>query len=212
VSSTFCNRSLPVHILLLALYISWLSSSRLLPADQAKPLTAEQKEKLTERDRLTSQADEAGRVGKVAEELQLVKQILAINRSVLGDDHNDTVFILQRLTLIHALRGEAEEGQASGKEGLERANRTYGDKHWKTFNMNERLQDVDRLVRLTAEQRDELVKARALVMQLLLEKDNLVGRGKAKQSLDIRRPILGDHPDTAYSSYLKTFARISPRE
>ncbi len=56
---------------------------------QAKPLTAEQATRLEEADRMSYEATQLDRAGKVDEASRLFQKALKIRRQVLGDDHPD---------------------------------------------------------------------------------------------------------------------------
>src|SRR5262245_11182482 len=63
----------------------------------ARPLTAAQQERLKERDRLGEQAQKRAAAGQPAEAIPAAEAMLAIEREVLGGDHDDVVGSLQLL-------------------------------------------------------------------------------------------------------------------
>src|SRR5262249_31011643 len=66
-----------------------------------KPLTAEQQAKLKERDRYAQQTQQLRAEGKLAEAIAACEQMLAIERAVFGDCHEDVARSLQQLAEMH---------------------------------------------------------------------------------------------------------------
>src|SRR5262245_63632264 len=83
-----------------------------LPAGQpaepakAKPLTARQKARLEERDRLAAEAQRLGQQGKLAELVTSWEKKIAIEREVLGKVHAEVAGSLEVLARVQEARGE----------------------------------------------------------------------------------------------------------
>src|SRR5262245_10618952 len=69
-----------------------------------KPLTDAQKEKLKERDRLMAEADKLGNAGKFTEMVAVVEKLLAIEREIFGEVHEEVAVSLDWLGRIHESR------------------------------------------------------------------------------------------------------------
>src|SRR5262249_58395526 len=86
-----------------------LASLNGVAADEPKGgpvLTAEQRQQLKERDRLAGETASLRRAGKLAEAVLAAEQMLAIERAVLGDSHEDVAGSLQQLAELHEERDD----------------------------------------------------------------------------------------------------------
>jgi Tetratricopeptide repeat len=94
-------------------------------------LTAEQQERLKERDRL---AQEAGRLkthGKLLEAVRAAEAMLAIEREVLGETSEDAIGSLEVLARLHRDREDWAAAKKAGSEVLDLREKALGRDHWK---------------------------------------------------------------------------------
>jgi CHAT domain-containing protein/tetratricopeptide (TPR) repeat protein len=180
------------------------------PPAGAKPLTAEQKARLQECDRLAAEAAKFAQAGKLADMLAAWEQKLAIEREVYGPAHERVAVSVKLLALIHEGREDFPAARKARQEVLAIRRQLHGDKDWRVADARRDLAEVDRLSRLTPEDRRGLQQATALNQQVAL----LLQRGHSRQALPlarralaIRRQLLGeDHP--LYAQSLNNLAEL----
>src|SRR5262245_43603660 len=86
------------------------------PPTEAKPLTAEQKARLKERDHLATEAARFDRAGKVADMLAAWEQKLAIEREVYGEVHEQVAASVTVLAQIHEVREDFAAARKARQE------------------------------------------------------------------------------------------------
>ncbi|HTU19456.1 MAG TPA: tetratricopeptide repeat protein [Gemmataceae bacterium] len=184
---------------LMVMVVLWAAVSALALA--GPPLTAEQKERLKERDRCQEEVVKAERAGKLAEAVAAAEKMLAIERQVLGDNHEDTAGSLTWLTRLYGETGSFDKARAAADEAVKIQTTLRGAEHWQTLDARRDRDDVDRLARLSAEDRDHLREARALLTRAVsLYRQNKLQEAlePAGKALEIRKTLLGEeHPKVA---------------
>jgi CHAT domain-containing protein/tetratricopeptide (TPR) repeat protein len=186
---------------------AWCLVAPALPAVAAgaepvkPPLTREQQDKLNERGRYAAEAIRLARQGKLAEASAALQKGLAIERQVFGDASNGVGEWLERLAGMCERRDDFAAAAAMRRELLAIRSKLHGEKHWKTTDARLALADVERLGRMTAEQRRRLADARRLhhqVVALHRQGRDREAVERARQVLEIRKEALGEeHPDYA---------------
>jgi CHAT domain-containing protein len=167
------------------------------------PLTAAQRERLKERDRLAKETRQLQAAGKLDQAIKAAEAMLKIERDVLGPDSDDALGSLDLLSQLHLAREDWAAARSARREALDRLTARLGKDHWRVADARLALSDVQLLTGLTAGQRGRLGEARRLNAQ------GMHGYRKgqyreatvpARQALAIRREVLGErHPDTITS-------------
>jgi tetratricopeptide (TPR) repeat protein len=169
----------------------------------SKPLTAEQRAKLKERDRLEAEVKKLYAAGKLAEAIAAVEKGLAIEREVFGPVHQDVADSLGWLTGLHEQREDFESARKARKEVVDIATRLYGRENWRATDARLALANLELKAKLTPEQRQRLRAAVADNQRVLA----LFGQGKYREAVPLaerlaeqRKLLLGEkHPDYATS-------------
>ncbi len=145
--------------------------------DLARNQTAEQKEQITERNRLDGQSFALIRQGKYREAQPLAEKSLAQSRKTIGDSHPDTATSLNILAMLYHAQVRYADAESLHKEALAVRRKALGDSHPNTA------ASLSNLALLYLDQ------ARYAVAEPLL-----------KEALRIRRQTLGDaHPSIPQS-------------
>jgi CHAT domain-containing protein/Tfp pilus assembly protein PilF len=167
-----------------------------LCADPAQSsLSPKQQQKLKERDRYTEEASRLRQQGKVSEAIAAARKMLAIERQVFGDVHEDVAGSLEWLADMYEQREDFAAAVAARREVLAVRTKLHGEKHWKTTDARLALADAEHQGRMTATQRRRLAEAQRLNDEVVA----LYGQGRyreaierARQVLEIRKDELGD--------------------
>jgi CHAT domain-containing protein/Tfp pilus assembly protein PilF len=170
------------------------------PARKEPPLTAEQQARLKEADQLDKQADKLRDEGKLSEAAQAAEKRLALVKEVRGAAHEAVAEGLEKLADL-CLEGEDfDRARAASREALGLRVRLHGEGHYQAADAQRQLADVDLVAGFSAEDRARWREARSLNAQV----ERLYGQGKWREALplarrvvEVRRELLGDHPDTA---------------
>ncbi len=194
--------SSPFWGLCLALIVV-LAAGEVTLGDDDTVLTPQQQARLGERDRLWSRAQELAQAGKLGETVEVLEQVLEIERKVLGEDHEEVVGSLEWLGELHLDLQNYDEARGARRELLEIRTRQHGQENWRVRDATLELADVDLREKLTAKQRQELEEADQLGNVML----DLYSKGKFREALpiaqrisDIPKRTLGEeHPDYAAS-------------
>jgi len=169
----------------------------------ARPFTAEQQEKLKERDRLVVEANRLQTAGKLVEAIAAMERSVALHRDVIG---RDDLAVLKPLSFIAELHESREDFAAARKirqEVLDLASKRRDKEHWQVTDARLALADLDRLEKMPAADRKRLDGTRLLNLQMV----RTYRQGKvreavalAEQVLETRKELLGEkHPDYATS-------------
>lgn len=123
---------------------------------EAAPLTAEQQEKLKERYRYGKQAQELRRQGKLEQAIAAAEKMLAIEREMYGDVHEDVAGSLERLAEMHEESEAWDAARQAREEVLDIKTKLFGNDHYKVTDARLALANLERIARLTNKQRQEL--------------------------------------------------------
>jgi tetratricopeptide (TPR) repeat protein len=185
-------------------------------------LDAETQQKFTERDRLWTQALELRSAGKLAEAVEPLIQVLAIERDVLGDEHLDVAATWEELAQVYRDLEKFDDAKGACRRVLVITTKLLGADHWRVTDASLALADVARWQALSSVQWTELATADRLHVQAF--DHSKAGRYAeaiklAQRALGIRRTILGEqHPDCALSlnslawlyQEIRDYARAEP--
>src|SRR5262245_13205357 len=167
----------------------------------ARPLTAAQQDRLKERDRLGQQARQLAAAGRPAEAIKAAEAMLAIEREVLGRDHDDVVGSLQLLGQLHRDRGDLAAARKALQEVLEIRTRRHGREDWRAGDARRALEDLERWTELTADRRRQLDEAGRLDTEVKAQYEQ--GKSteavpQARRAVALRQAVQGErHPDYA---------------
>jgi tetratricopeptide (TPR) repeat protein len=167
------------------------------------PLTAQQQERLKERDKLSDQVKTLRDQGKLPEAIKAAEAILQIEREVLGETSEDVIGSLELLGQLHQDREDWAAAKQFRIRVLELRTNGLGKDLWKVTDAEWALGNIDTLAKLNDQDRRRLREADRLSRQA----DELYGRrewdkpeGLVRQALAIREELLGKHhPDLAES-------------
>jgi CHAT domain-containing protein/Tfp pilus assembly protein PilF len=177
---------------------------------QPTPLTGAQQERLKERDRLASEVGTLRAAGKFAEAAAACLQKLAIEREVYSKVHDDVAGSLDELAGLYEEREDFAAARTARQDVLKIRVALHGERDWRAADARRALDDLDRLARMTPEQRQRLAKARRADEQA----EKLYAAGKygecvpvMKRAAEIRKQLLGEgHPD--YATNLDSLAQV----
>src|SRR5205085_1879511 len=133
-----------------------------------------------------------------AEAIAAAEKMLAIEREVFGNLHEDVAGSLGYIALMQGEKGDFAAAKKARQEVLAICTKRHGDDHWRVADARRALADVDRLATLTPEQRSRLRQADQLNGSAL----RLHGQGKVREAIPlaeravaIRQQVLGEkHP------------------
>ena len=163
------------------------------------PLTAQQQERLKERDQLAKQAVQLRSHGKLPEAIQAAEAMLAIERQVLGQTSEDAIGSLKLLARLHQDREDWAAAREACQEVLNLRNKTLPKDHWQVADARWALDNIETLARLSDRDRRRLREADRLIQQvkeLYVRGKYSEAMGPTRQALTIREALLGRrHPD-----------------
>src|SRR5262249_29848659 len=137
--------------------------------DPSKPsLSKKQQEKLKERDRLSAEAQKLRAAGKLAEAIAVAEKMLALEREVLGELHEDVVGSVELLGKVHEQREDFAAARQPRQEVLAIRTKLQGGQHWRVTDALPAVAHVDRLAQLAPEQRRQLVEAQQLNAKVIV--------------------------------------------
>jgi CHAT domain-containing protein len=143
------------------------------------------------------------RAGKLAEAIAATEKVLAIERTVLGASHDETIASLNLLAELHEERGDFAGARKARQEALDGLRASLGVPRWRVTDVRLALEDLEHRSQMTPAQRQQLTQARALNRHIL----ELYRQGKyreaiqpAQQALALRKEVLGEkHRSSATS-------------
>src|SRR5262249_20272996 len=190
-----------VGILLVAACL--VVSSGLSGQEPSAPLTPEQKEKLKQRDELQARLRTLAQEKKWDELLETLEKIARLEQQALGPTHPKVIASLQRLAQGQVFRQHWAEAIKTGKEIVGLQEKRLGKDHWQVADARRALANTEQWSRMTAEDRQQIERARFLDQQAL----QLYQQGKfqegvrpVEQALAIRKKLWGkSHPEYANS-------------
>jgi CHAT domain-containing protein/Tfp pilus assembly protein PilF len=164
-------------------------------------VTARRQAQLREVKRLSDQAEALRQAGKLAEAVAALEKILALDRELFGNVHEEVADALEQLADLHLEREAFGPARTARQERLEIRKKLSGEKHYTVTDARLNLADVDLQARLGREQRGRLREARALIERVVeLYRQGKLGEALplARRSVALCHQLLGDgHQDTA---------------
>ncbi|HEY5312411.1 MAG TPA: tetratricopeptide repeat protein, partial [Pirellulales bacterium] len=169
------------------------------PAAAAAPQSAASKAELAaalqQRDRYDRETRQHAAAGRWDEAIATALEMLAIERQVLGDEHEEADGSREWLAGLYALAGQSAAAEKMARQLLERRVRQFGAEHWRTRSSKDLLKQVERMAILGAAERDELKQAdRDWQQAMLLYGDRQYEQAfpPLRRAAATRRKILGD--------------------
>jgi len=164
---------------------------------------AERTRKLQERDQIRTELIKLAQAGKLDEVTEGVVKILAIERRVLGELHEDVVASLEYLARLQESRENWAAARLALREVITIRERQPDQKDWRIADARREVADLERRAALNPAQRQQLREAD----QLNELQDTLYKQGKyaeeidpCRKAMEIRGKLLGEnHPDYATS-------------
>jgi len=164
-------------------------------------LSPEQKERLKERDRHQAEVQKAERDGKLAEAIAAAEKMLAVERQVLGEAHEDTAGSLDWLARLYSETGDFAKASAAADAAVTIQAKLHGGEHWQTVAARRNRDDVELLSKLEEADRRRVFEVRrlsSLAIRFYNQHQDAKSLQRAQQVVEVRRQLLGDaHPDTA---------------
>jgi len=176
------------------------------PDKQGPPKVApEHQAKLVEAKRYAKEAEQLREAGKSGDAAAILKKKLNIERSLLGDRHDDVAMTLAALGSLHEELGDYAAARKVREEVLSIHLALHGTEHWQVISARLGLEALTRLEKLSSDQRAEWLRAKTLDR----EEHALFGRGRYRdavanreKSWAIRKRLLGeDAPETIESLF-----------
>jgi tetratricopeptide (TPR) repeat protein len=169
-----------------------------------KPLTAEQRERLKERDRLFAEALKLDHAGKLTEVLATLEKKLAIEREVFGNVHAEVAESLSMLASLHEIREDFGPARKAREEVLAVWTKLHGETDWRVTDARLALENAKLLEKLEPAARRRRIEAQQLgnaqVAQLYQQGKFADAVPLVRTALAVRKEVLGErHPDYAGS-------------
>jgi tetratricopeptide (TPR) repeat protein len=173
------------------------------PASKPAPLAKEQQDKLEERDRLLQEANRRLVANQMDESIALAEKALALTREVRGEHDSEALSLCESIARAHEHQGNFPAAKKLRRQILAALIKHHGEDHWQVAYARITLEDVDRLARMSPDDRHALEEARQLnrrVVRSLEQGQTREAFPLAQKALDIRKRLLGEHhPDYATS-------------
>lgn len=196
----FFHSSWPRSLVVAAWLAGLAAPTPLSAAEPPQPpaLTAAQKERLKERDRLEREVFRLDGQGKRVEAIAAAEKLLAIEREVLGNFHSDVAGSLIFLAEAHESGEDFAAARKARAEVLEIVTKLRGAGHWRVTDARLALEHVERLAKMDAAQRRRLAE-----LEQLRRRVNALGRqGKYSEAVELclqvaegyRRALGEKHP------------------
>jgi len=191
---------LPVAVLLVGLAVVARA-----PADEPPPktLTPAQQAQLKERDRLGAEAQKLRAAGKLAEAVAAAEQMLALERQLFGENHEDVAGSWELLADLQQERGDVPAARRAREAVLRLRATLHGANDWRTGDARRALADLQRWATMSPAERAAAQRAARLNQQV----DTLLQAGRVREALQHARVALAlgarirgeRHPDYADS-------------
>jgi len=182
---------------------AWTQSQPPGPVPAPKLSEAERAQKFQQRDRLRAEAIKLARAGKLDKALATATNVLAIERRVLGELHEDVVGSLQFLAALQEARRDWAAARKPLTEVLTIRQRQPDQKDWRIADARRALADLDRRAAFDPAQQQRLREANRLnQLQDAFYKQGKYAEGidPCRQAMEIRGELLGkEHPNYATS-------------
>ena len=170
---------------------------------QSQEKESPDKEKLSHRDALLKRVQEFKKAGKYEEAISVTNQVLAIEREVFGESHEEVVGTLIFLAGLYEQLDQLPDAEKLLREILDIQTKQFGKDHWMVIDARLNLAKTRLLSKLTLAEREELRRAYGLEQEII----KLFRQSKYEQAVSVAmesarkfRKFLGEsHPDYAKS-------------
>lgn len=169
--------------LVVCLIISVQAHSAWAYPPQAPALTAAQRARLQERDRLARQADALKRQGRTDEAIRAAESMLAINRDVLGKNSTPAINAITLLAEWNRDRQDWRAARRYQREALDLLTRKYGKDDEDVTVARWMLERIEAESRMSAAQRHRLAEADAIEQR----GQGLLNRGRYDEAVPLFR-------------------------
>jgi CHAT domain-containing protein/tetratricopeptide (TPR) repeat protein len=176
----------------------------------AAPATAEQQERLKERDRYRAEMRKQAEAGNLAEAVAAAEKVLAIERAVLGNEHGEVVVSLQALAGLYERREDFAAARKARQEVLALETKRHGAADWRVTDARLALEEVEGGARLDADGRRLVQEAEARhnqVLQLHRQYRFREAAALAEEEVGLRRRAQGES-HRAYAASLNNLALL----
>jgi CHAT domain-containing protein/tetratricopeptide (TPR) repeat protein len=199
---------------LLAAALCFLAVGRpVTRADEPKPppaLTAAQRARLQERDRLAAEVRKLRQAGKLSEAIAAMEKMLAIEREVFGPLHEEVVGSLEQLANLYRDKDDLTAARKARQEVLRIQTQRHGADNWRVGDAQWDLRDLERWIGWDAQSRKQYREAQKLNAQAA----ELWNKGQYQEALPLAQHCrqltkqlqTENHPD--YASSLNTLALL----
>lgn len=157
------------------------------------PPVEDQQARLKERDRYGDEVRKFQAAGRLDDAVASAEKMLSIERELLGDDSDDVAGSLYTLASLHEQREDFPAARNALQELLATATDRYGPENWHVADARRALDYLDRLEKLSRDDRRLLARADRLmdrVRQLLQAGKYLDALPQAEESVRLRTQVL----------------------
>jgi CHAT domain-containing protein/tetratricopeptide (TPR) repeat protein len=182
-----------LHIVAMASVLAVAGAARGQEAKQGQ--TGEQKEKLLERDKYGKEALALEGTGKIAEAIAAAEKMLALERSIFGNVHEEVAGSLTLLGRLHERQEDFGSAVTVRKEALEVWIKLRGNEAWQVTDARLEVEQTETLANLGAKAREELRRADGQMNQaaaLFQAGKYQQGAELAEKALATRAGLLGE--------------------
>jgi CHAT domain-containing protein/Flp pilus assembly protein TadD len=179
-------------------------------ADTAPVVTAAQKEKLRERDRLDQESRALAKAGRLGEAVAAAERCLALERAVLGAAHPDVLVSVQWLAGLHERRENWSAARMARREAVDLLVKLRGSNDWTVTDARLALADAERFAGMPTADRAALRRAReANETGMRLHREGRYAEAERlyREALAVRKATLGDR-HTEYAQSLNNLAML----
>jgi tetratricopeptide (TPR) repeat protein len=166
-------------------------------------LSPAQRARLRERDRHWAQMQARARSGDLAGAIASARRVLALERSLFGNAHEEVADTLELLANLQVARRDFAGARMSRVEVLRVRQRLYGAGDWRVADARQALADLARWERMSPAERTAWMEAGQLndrTVQLDREGRGMEAVAVARQEVALCRRLLGEaHPRLATS-------------
>jgi CHAT domain-containing protein len=191
--------------LLVTLLLTGLWAPALAAQPPAKPLTTAQQKRLQERDRLWAEANRLNAQGRSKEALAVLDKVLAIERAVLGNTHEDLLGSLQLQARIHTAREAWPDARKSLQEVADIRRKVFGADNWRTTDAKLDLTGLNTLSKLDRAQRRRVAEAYKLDDRAT----ELGQQGKYKEAAALYRRALQTYQELVGNNHRDTLRLLT---
>jgi CHAT domain-containing protein len=152
------------------------------PPEPAPP----EESRLAERDRLVERVAPLSGAGKIAEAIEVLRRVLALEEEVFGAVHEETAGTHFWIATLEADRGDLEAALRAGKRVLAIRRKLHGPEHWRVADTRADVDLLPRRARFTPEERELERK----VLELRRRIAERMERRRLREAIALQREVL----------------------